>query len=283
MGSEAVADSFQTRIKCRPFLKWAGGKKQLLPQLMSRIPESFGTYYEPFLGGGALFFELQPELACISDINTELVNCYKVVKNAPSELIKALSQHRYESEHYYSVRNIDRHDDYLSWSSVQRASRLIYLNKTCFNGLYRVNSSGHFNVPFGRHKNPTICDTENLLACSAVLSKIQIEEVSFESILTRVEANDFVYLDPPYAPVSLTSNFTAYAKDGFNSDMQHKLREVCVALDGKGVRFMLSNSSAPQILELYKNFNLELVTASRAINSKANLRGVVDEVIVRNY
>lgn len=282
--TDSTAEDNNTKfLFCRPFLKWAGGKTQLLPELMHRIPEEFNNYYEPFCGRGALFYELQPVKAYISDINEELINSYIIVRDKVEDLIKSLSKHVYESNYFYKLRNLDRALDYKNWSNIEKASRLIYLNKTCFNGLYRVNSKGEFNVPFGRYTNPKICDSVNLRACSQALKGVSIDVSPFETIVAKAQAGDFVYFDPPYAPLSATSNFTSYSKDKFDLEMQVKLRDVCDALDKKKVKFMLSNSSAPLVLELYKDYTVEKVAAVRAINSKASNRGEVLEVIVRNY
>ena len=270
-------------IKAKPFVKWVGGKTQLLPELRSRIPDDFSKYFEPFMGGGALFFHLQPEKSTLIDINEELVNAYRVIKYKSEELIIDLQQHIYNKDYYYQIRNVDRTDEYKSWSDVRRASRLIYLNKSCFNGLYRVNSKGQFNTPMGRYKNPKIVDCANLRACSKALRSAEIVNASFLEVEKKVDSNDFVYFDPPYAPLNATSNFTGYSSQGFDSQMQLNLRQLCDRLDQKGIRFMVSNSYAPLILELYKDYKLELVYAARAINSQALKRGKITEAIITNY
>ncbi len=267
----------------RPFIKWAGGKGKLLSDLVSRVPANFNTYFEPFLGGGALFFELQPEKAVLADFNAELINAYKVVQRDVEKLIEELSRHRHNKRHFYRVRDFDRSPAFWVFSDVERAARFIYLNKTCFNGLYRVNSRGEFNVPFGDYKNPAILDAENLRACSGALHGRELVRRSFEEVVSASSKGDFVYFDPPYMPVSKTANFTAYGKEGFTAEDHTRLRDACIELDKKGVKFMLSNSDAPLVLELYRDFNLETVQSSRSINSKATLRGPVKEVIVRNY
>jgi len=267
----------------RPFLKWVGGKGQLLPELVSRMPLSYGRYFEPFLGGGALFFHLRPKRATLSDINEELINVYRAVKFHVDDLADALSYHIYDKEYFYELRNVDREEEYYEWDSVERAARFIYLNRTCYNGLYRVNSRGEFNAPFGRYKNPMICNKELLASCSATLSRIRIVRQSYTKVIKQVQRGDFVYFDPPYAPLSASSNFTSYVKEGFSGDDQKELRDLCKSLDKMGVKWMVSNSSAPLILKLYKNYNIEFVDASRAVNSKASKRGKVKEVIVRNY
>lgn len=270
-------------IKAKPFVKWVGGKTQLLPELTSRIPDDFSQYFEPFIGGGALFFHLQPEQSTLIDINEELTNVYKVIKDRTDELIGELHQHIYEKDYYYQIRNVDRTDEYNLWSDVRRASRFIYLNKSCFNGLYRVNSKGEFNTPMGKYKNPKIVDEINLRACSQALAKAKIVTGSFLEVEALVTNNDFVYFDPPYAPLNATSNFTGYSQQGFDNQMQLDLRDLCDRLNCQGVRFMVSNSNAPLILDLYQDYKIELVYATRAINSKANRRGKISEVVVTNY
>ena len=267
----------------KPFVKWVGGKTQLLSELAQRVPNDFGRYYEPFVGGGALFFRLHPTRACLTDINPDLVNLYTVIRDQVEALIEDLGQHVYEEDYFYQVRGADRTPGYAAWTDVQRASRFIYLNKTCYNGLYRVNSKGQFNAPFGSYTSPTILDAENLYACHKVLQKAVIEVADFHTVKRRIRANDFVYFDPPYAPLSATSKFTSYTKNGFDVEMQYALRDLCRALDKRSVRFMLSNSSAPLILDLYSEFNVEFVYATRSINSKAGKRGKIAEVVVTNY
>ncbi|MCC6221503.1 MAG: DNA adenine methylase [Deltaproteobacteria bacterium] len=268
---------------CRPFVKWAGGKNQLLPALLERVPKNFSIYFEPFLGGGALFFALCPEEACLSDINEDLINAYQVVRSRVTSLIKDLRKHVYERDYYYETREVDRDPNFKKWGKTRKASRLIYLNKTCYNGLYRVNSKGQFNTPFGRYNNPKILDESNLRACSRALKGAQILLCSFEQIQKEISARDFVYLDPPYAPLSNTAYFTSYTKDGFDSQMQIKLRDFCRRLDKKGAQFMVSNSATDFILRLYREFKIEYVEATRAINSKGHKRGKMYEIIVTNY
>ena len=271
--------------KARPFLKWAGGKTRLLPELLARLPESFTVYHEPMLGGGAMFFALSERItrAYLSDLSPDLINCFRCVRDQLPALVQDLAQHRYEESYYYELRNADRSEQIRTWSDVQRASRNIYLNKTCYNGLYRVNSRGEFNVPFGRYTNPTILDGENLAACSGALQKAELTCGSFEEVLNNVGQNDFVYFDPPYDPLSQTANFTSYHKEGFDTGSQIALRDVCRELDARGVQFMLSNSYTTLSLELYREFHLELVEAPRAINSQGSRRGKVREIVVRNY
>jgi DNA adenine methylase len=280
---EATKKLLMPTASPRPFVKWVGGKKQLLPELVKRVPGTFRRYYEPFVGGGALFFSLQPRDSYLTDINPDLVNLYTVIRDKLDELIADLDQHKYEKQYYYRIRRIDRTAGYRLWTNVQRASRFIYLNKSCYNGLYRVNSKGEFNVPFGRYTNPTILDEPNLRACHEALQGASIKVADFRTIHRTIRSSDFVYFDPPYVPISATANFTGYTKDGFDSQMQYALRDLCCALDGKGVRFMVSNSSAPLVLDLYSDFNIEFVSATRAINSDAGKRGKIPEVIITNY
>jgi DNA adenine methylase len=270
-------------IEPKPFVKWAGGKSQLLPELVKRIPQSYERYFEPFAGGAALFFHLQPRKACLVDANENLITAYRVVRERVEDLIDDLKRHVYDSDYYYRIRNVDRTEAYQTWSDVQKASRLIYLNKTCYNGLYRVNSRGEFNTPFGRYTNPTILDEENLRACSCTLRQTKLMTGSFLSIEKIVTSKDFIYFDPPYEPLSATANFTGYSQGGFEASMQTELRDFCDRLDRRGVRFLLSNSSAPLILELYRSYKVEFVFASRMINSKGKDRGKIPEVIVTNY
>lgn len=278
-----VSEEDAHKILPRPFIKWVGGKRQLIPELTKRLPCTFSRYYEPFVGGGALFFHIKPEHPFLSDINDELINVYNVVKHNVEALIKELSRHVYEASYFYTIREADRRPNYKRWSAIRKASRFIYLNKTCYNGLYRVNSKGYFNTPFGNHQNPKICDQENLRLCSESLQYAEISCSSYHVVDERTREGDFVYFDPPYAPLTATSNFTNYSKGGFGKEDQEELRNLCSRLDKKGVKWMLSNSSAPLILDLYQEYNVETISASRAINSKGSLRGKVKEVIVRNY
>lgn len=271
------------REAVRPFLKWAGGKKRLLPELLKRVPEGFDRYVEPFLGGGALFFALQPEKALLSDINAEIVNAFQVVRDDVEALIADLSKHRYGEKYYYKIRNADRGADFWTYSEVEKASRVIYLNKTCYNGLYRVNSRGEFNVPFGDYDKPSIVDEENLRRCSRVLQFAELKCQNFLEMEDSFKAGDFVYFDPPYVPLSKTANFTAYSAGGFSTQQQHELALLCEQLHHRGVKFLLSNSCSELVAELYSGFKIETIHSSRAINSKADSRGKVPEFLVRNY
>ena len=266
-----------------PIVKWVGGKRQLMFELQRNMPEYYNRYFEPFIGGGALFFYLQPDNAYISDMNEELINLYQVVRDNVDELVADLQKHDISKEYFMEIRNIDRTEEYQNWSNIQKASRFIYLNRTCFNGMYRVNSKGEFNVPFGHYKNPRILDENNLINCSNLLQRTEIKHADFSEILKKVKKGDFVYFDPPYVPLSETSSFTSYTKDGFDMDMQLSLRDVCDELDSMGVQFLLSNSDTQFVNELYKNYNIKKVFASRQINANADGRGKITEVLVRNY
>jgi DNA adenine methylase len=261
-------------------LKWAGGKSQLLGALSERVPRvpPFKRYFEPFLGGGALFFSLLPKRGHLSDVNDEIINCYQVVRDDVRALVEALGDHRYDEAHYYAVRDTDP----ARLGRIERAARTIFLNKTGFNGLYRVNRAGKFNVPFGRYAKPAICDEANLRACSAALAGMEISTSDFERAAGRAEAGDFVYFDPPYVPLSRTAAFTAYAPGGFGLDAQSRLAKLFAKLAARGVDVLLSNSDVPEIRELYAPFCIETIPASRVINCKATRRGPVNELLVRN-
>ena len=269
--------------KTYPIVKWVGGKRQLMFELLKNMPANYNRYFEPFIGGGALFFELQPENAYISDMNEELINLYSVVRDNVDGLIEDLEKHEVSKEYFLNIRNIDRTEMFSKLSNIERASRFIYLNRTCFNGLYRVNSQGQFNVPFGNYSNPRIIDENNLKNCSELLKNTEIKVADFSEILTKVQKGDFVYFDPPYVPLNDTSSFTSYTKAGFDIDMQFKLRDVCDELDSMGVKFMLSNSDTKLVNELYSNYEIKKVFATRAVNDNADGRGKITEVLVRNY
>ncbi len=271
---------------CKPMIKWVGGKRQLLNELKSKMPSKYNRYFEPFIGGGALYFELRPKNSLINDYNSELTNLYTTVRDNPLELISSLSKHKNDPTYYYEIRAFDRDKErFKKLSNIERASRLIYLNKTGFNGLYRVNSKGEYNVPYGRYENPTYCDPQNIMACSELLKNTEITNKDFESIQEKIQENDFVYLDPPYVPLNATSNFTAYTEKGFDDDMQFRLRELCDYIHAKGAYFMLSNSSAKFVYELFKheNYTIHEVKANRNVNSKASGRGKIKELIITNY
>lgn len=274
-------DFGNTRVKAKPFIKWVGGKSQILTKISELLPpkSQIGRYFEPFLGGGAVFFYLQHPKSFLSDNNKDLVELYDVVKNRVEELINALKVHKNEHDYFYEVRA----QDSKNLSSVQRAARFIYLNKTCFNGLYRVNSKGGFNVPFGKYKNPAICDTDGLRSSSIALRNAKLTHGSFQSILTKAKSTDFIYFDPPYQPLSKTSSFTSYTSEKFGEDEQKQLANIYRELSDRGCFVMLSNSDTPLIRELYKDFYIYEVQANRAINSKAEGRGKITELLVINY
>lgn len=270
----------------KPILKWAGGKRQLLPQITAAAPEGYERYFEPFVGGGAVLFGLQPERAIVNDLNAELINLYEVVRGDVEKLIALLSTYPNDAEFFAQMRALDRDAEaFATLSDVERAARTVYLNKTCYNGLYRVNSQGQFNAPFGRYKNPTICDEVTLRAVSEYLrgAEIEFHNGSYEAVLGAATERDFVYLDPPYDPVNVTSSFVGYAAGGFGRAEQVRLKEACDELDARGVKFMLSNSATDFIRELYADYNVGIVSATRAINSVASRRGKIDEVLVTNY
>lgn len=267
------------RQHARPFLKWAGGKGRLLEQYRGFIPQ-FKTYYEPFLGGGALFFDLQPSHAVLSDINPELVNVYQCVRDRVEAVIQCLEHHaqHHNREYYYALRALELTD------AVERAARLLYLNKTCFNGLYRVNRAGKFNVPMGRYQNPNICDRQLLLTASAALQSAIILERPFHKVLEDAHREeDFVYFDPPYYPISATSDFTAYSQTAFTVADQEKLRDVFTVLAQRGVKTMLSNSDCLFIRNLYEGYTTKTITAARAINSNPDKRGKIQEVLIISH
>ncbi len=270
----------------KPILKWVGGKRQLMKEIVKRLPNEYNDYYEPFLGGASVLLGVNPEKAHVNDINSELINVYTQVKDSKVELIELLKKHKNESEYFYDIRSLDRDNNkYQMLSNVERASRIIYLNKTCYNGLYRVNSRGELNAPFGKYKNPVICDENNINNVSKFFNDKHIEfyNEDFETFLNRVNAGDFVYLDPPYDPISDSSSFTGYSAGGFSRHDQERLKEVCDQLNERGAYFLLSNSNTEFINELYGDYYINKVDAKRNINSKGNKRGSVKEVMVRNY
>jgi DNA adenine methylase len=271
----------------RPFLKWVGGKGQLLPELLKRIDAAgdFGRYHEPFVGGGALFFELvrtnrlPRAKAYLSDNNARLVETYAAVQTDVERLITLLQKHKakHSEAYFYEVRAKVPRDP------IARAARIIFLNKTCYNGLYRENRRGEFNAPFGRYKNPGICDEDNLKAVATALKRAKLTCQHFEEAAKRAEPGDLVYFDPPYHPVSKTSSFTGYDASGFNEDSQRLLANVLAVLDGRGVKVLLSNSMTPLIEELYAGFTIDEVQARRNVNSRADRRGPIAEALIRNF
>ncbi len=269
----------------RPFLKWAGGKTQLLDELMARMPRDFRAYHEPFLGGGALFFALyraqKLPRAFLSDSNAELIDAYIAIRDHVDQVIALLARYPHDEAFYYDLRAQD------PWRLAlpARAARMIYLNKTGYNGLYRVNRRGQFNVPFGRYKSPRYLDPDNLKAVSRALQTATIRPMPFEEAVEDVQPGDWVYFDPPYAPRSSTAHFTAYQADGFSAEDQARLRDVCLALDERGARVMVSNSDTPLIRDLYARppFRIHPVEARRNINRHAAGRGKIRELIITNY
>lgn len=250
-----------------------------MPEILRRMPRSFRKYWEPFIGGGALFFNISPADAGISDFNEDLITCYQVVRDFPEDLILALKKHKNDPDHFSKVRKLQ------PWEldPIHRAARLIFLNKTCFNGLYRVNSRGEFNVPFGRYENPRICDESVLREASRALKNATIECRDFRHLLYKAQPGDFVYFDPPYVPLSDTSSFTSYSEAPFDQREQKALFQVFQALNDRGCQLMLSNSDTELIRRLYKKFTIEQLQVSRAINCRPEGRGKVSELIVTNY
>lgn len=270
-------------VMVRPVLKWVGGKRRLIEQIIELFPENYHdrAYHEPFFGGGALFFHLEPNRGSINDVNKRLINFYRVLKEKPKELIEEASQYIYDKAEYYRLRT-RFNEEHLS--DVEDAAILLYLNKTGYNGLYRVNSKGKYNVPFGRYKNPRIVDEERIIEASKLLENISINSERFYSVNKHAERGDLVYFDPPYLPVSETSDFTAYSKSGFGYEDHVLLKDTCLDLDQRGVYFVQSNSYVEPILDLYKDigFRIEIVQMNRAINSKTSKRGGVNEILVTN-
>lgn len=269
-----------------PFVKWAGGKRQLMESITPLLPKRISSYCEPFLGGGAVFFSIQPQKAVVNDLNQDLMLVYETIRDDVDALILSLQTHENTADYYYMMRDMDRDKKaYSALSRVEKASRLLYLNKTCFNGLFRVNSSGEFNTPFGHYKNPNIVNEPVLRAVSQYFSASSITFCSedFSQTLERVGKGSFVYLDPPYDPLSGTANFTGYNQGGFGRAEQIRLKEACDRLTKRGVKFMLSNSATDFIRELYQAYDVTVVKAKRAINANARKRGAVEEVLIRNY
>lgn len=275
--------------KMYPFTKWTGGKRQLLKDLKNLMPNNYRTYFEPFVGGGALFFDLANNKAVINDANSELINAYRVIKENVIDLIKYLEIHSANNskEYYYHIRETDRDGSIQKMNETERAARLLYMLRVNFNGLYRVNSKNQFNTPYGRYKNPKIIDRENLMKIHKYLNNNQIIIMNgdFEVATQNVSEEDFVYFDPPYIPINETSNFTNYTANGFGLEEQIRLRNLFKELDRKGAYVMLSNSDVPIMRELYEEYEKTtyVVQAKRNINSKSNGRGSINELIITNY
>lgn len=275
-------------IKGKPFVKWAGGKRQIVDKLLMYAPDEFNTYYEPFVGGGALLFELSPKKAVINDSNKELINVYNVLRNEEKFKKMCSILNTYEKnnseEFYYELRNKDRNkSSFDRLSDYKRAGRTIYLNKACFNGLYRVNSKNEFNVPFGKKTKVNTYDIGNLITVSNYLTMndIKILNVDFEDSVKDAQKGDFIYFDPPYD--SETSIFNSYTEEGFGKEEQRRLAKVYKELSNKGCYVMLSNNNTTLIKELYKDFNIHIIEAKRSINSNGKKRGKVEEIIITNY
>ena len=280
--------AYKHNVLAQPFLKWAGGKRQLLPAIKEYLPEKFTQYYEPFVGAGAVLLSLQSKKSVINDTNSELINCYRVIKDDPEELLELCQKHRENNskEYFYSLREQDRREDFKNRSPVERAARIIYLNKTCFNGLFRVNSNGQFNVPYGNYSNPVIVEPAVIRSVSAYLNRrdVRILEGDFAKAVATARKGAFIYFDPPYHPISDTSSFTGYSVDGFGEKEQIRLKQVCDKLTKRGCQVLVSNSSAALIKELYSDSNYEIieVKATRAINAVASKRGRINELLIHN-
>jgi DNA adenine methylase len=280
-------DEYQGVLK--PYLKWAGGKRQLLAEIMKNLPPEAGTctYYEPFVGAGAVLFALKPERAVVNDRNTQLMTSYQAVKDEPDALVALLREYQKNNsrEFFYSLRNLDRNPgEFERLSVAEKAARFIFLNKTCYNGLYRVNAGGLFNVPYGRNKNPRICEEALLRRISAYLNTYNISLLNgdFEQALEGAGEGTLIYFDPPYYAEG-KPGFTEYQADGFSAGDQERLRDVFAAAAGRGAKCLLSNSDTAFIRGLYRDFSITAVRAKRAINSDASARGSVGEVLIRNY
>ena len=270
-----------------PILKWVGGKRQLLQELHSRFPISYEKYHEPFIGGGAVFFDLEPSEGTINDLNRRLISFYEVIRDHPEQLIEENHRHEYEEEYYYDARDrfneLHKLDERSLEEQIEEASLMLYLNRTGYNGLYRENQSGGFNVPFGRHTNPDFIRERQVRKASGILDDIEIYNRDFDYLIDYAEEGDLVYFDPPYEPVSQTADFTQYQSDGFDKDDQRRLRDLAVSLSQSGVNVVISNS--PPVGELYEDvseFSIEVVEAVRMVNSDADNRDDVAEVIITN-
>lgn len=271
-----------------PILKWAGGKRQIIQEILSHFPKdyAFRKFHEPMFGAGAITFNIEPKAGSINDINRRLVNLYRVVKNCPGELIEFNKHHQYNKDYYYNARNrFNAPINGENLDPVEEASLLIYLNRSCFNGLYRENSKGGFNVPFGRYKTVDFIQEKNIIKAHEILRNLEIHNEDFSYVCKTANSGDLVYFDPPYHPVSLTSSFTSYSKDAFDFSDQERLRNTMIDLNDAGVQVVLSNSNAPEVIELYRKlegFTISLIKAKRAINCNGSRRGEVGELVVTN-
>ncbi|WP_297216605.1 DNA adenine methylase [Thermoplasma sp.] len=282
-----ICSTHEAVKRAKPILKWAGGKRQIISDLVSSVPENFNTYYEPFFGGGALFIELSNrgllKRSVISDINGDLMDLYRMVRDRPDDLVNALSSLRFRNskDDYYVAR--EQYNSMKRESCPEKYALLIYLNRHGYNGLYRVNSRGDFNVPFGSYENPSLPGTNDIYALSDALKKAQILNADYREAVKTASRHDFVYFDPPYMPINGSSNFTSYSPSGFREDDQRDLFHTFLDLSEREVFVMESNSGTPFIEDMYSGFNMFRVKARRNINSVANLRGPIDEIIIRNY
>lgn len=271
----------------KPFVGWAGGKSQLLPEIETEIKRAgqFDTYYEPFVGGGAVLFDLLPQKAVINDYNQELINAYRTIRDDLPNLLAELSKLHNSKDDFYEIRAWDREPDYANLSKAKKAARFIYLTKTCFNSLYRVNRKGYFNTPYGRKRTIQIVDQDNLTAISQYLNdnEVAITSGDFAKVLAQVKPNSLVYLDPPYVPLTATASFTSYTAVGFNKSDQECLAQSCQHLDRIGAKFIESNSDTELVHELYQQFNIKTVYAKRNINANGKKRGAVAEVLITNF
>jgi len=275
--------------KMRPFVKWAGGKTQVLDKIMELMPKEYENYFEPFVGGGALLLSLSPQNAYINDSNKELMCVYECLRNEDlfNNLLNKLQEHeeKHNEEYYYEIRSLDRLENFKEIPIYERAARLIYLNKSCFNGLYRVNSNGYFNVPSAKKEKVITYDRENMELLKDYFSrgKIFMSSVDFEEAVKEAKKGDFVYFDPPYDTLADKGTFTSYSKDSFGKDSQLRLANVYKELSKRGVKVMLSNHNTAYINELYHEFNIYVIKAKRIINANPNGRGEIEEVIITNY
>ncbi len=270
-------------IAIRPILKWAGGKKNLLKSILSNIPHAFNNYIEPFVGGGALFFALNLRNSIINDINFHLINFYREIAHNLDNFLLEIEKYNntpLTKEYYVYIRNSFNNEDL---TNLQKACIFLYLNKTCYNGLYRENSNGIFNTPFGKYKKISLYEVKNLQLASKLLREVKVLNLDFFCLLDFIKKDDFVYLDPPYIPRSKTSNFTNYSKYGFDFEMHKKLLHFCNKIDTKGAKFLLSNSNTDSSLELYKNYHVIFVDSKRFINSNPMKRSSIKEILVKNF